>query len=98
MDEQKLNEIYELAKDNNKMLKAMRRDAFVGGILKFVVWVFMFIVLPYVAWLFIQPYLQGAVDTYQKVQNTADTVNTTTNANLSQFQDLLKVFQSDKAQ
>lgn len=93
MDEQKLDEIYTLTKDNNRMLKAIRRDAFVGGVLKFIVWAVMFIILPYVAWLFIQPYLQGAVDSYQKVQKTADTVNAAAGANASQLQDLLKVFQ-----
>lgn len=98
MDEQKLDEIYTLTKDNNRMLRAMRRDAFVGGVVKFIIWVIMFVVLPYIAWLFIQPYLQGAVDSYQKVQKTADAVNASAGANASQLQELFKVFQGEKAQ
>ena len=92
MDEQKLSEMYEFTKENNHMLKAMRRDAFVGGIVKFIVWVALFIVLPYIAWLFIQPYLQGALDTYQNVQKTTSAVSNTTSVNLSKLDELLKKF------
>ncbi|MBP9748538.1 MAG: hypothetical protein KBD17_02905 [Candidatus Pacebacteria bacterium] len=92
MDEQKLTEMYEFTKENNHMLKAMRRDAFIGGIIKFVIWVALFIVLPYIAWLFIQPYLQGVVDTYQNVQKTTSAVSNTTTANLSKIDELLKKF------
>ena len=94
MDEQKLSEMYEFTKENNHMLKAMRRDAFVGGIVKFIVWVALFIVLPYIAWLFIQPYLQGALDTYQNVQKTTSAVSNTTSVNLSKLDELLKKFGS----
>ncbi|TAK58677.1 hypothetical protein EPO14_02500 [Patescibacteria group bacterium] len=92
MDEQKLTEMYEFTKENNHMLKAMRRDAFIGGIVKFVVWVVLFIVLPYIAWLFIQPYLQGVLDTYQNVQKTTSAVSNTTSVNLSKLDELLKKF------
>lgn len=92
MDEQKLSEMYELTKENNHMLKAMRRDAFIGGIVKFIVWVALFIILPYIAWLFIQPYLQGALDTYQNVQKTTSAVSNTTSVNLSKLDELLKKF------
>ena len=94
MDEQKLTEMYEFTKENNHMLKAMRRDAFIGGIVKFVVWVVLFIVLPYIAWLFIQPYLQGVLDTYQNVQKTTSAVSNTTSVNLSKLDELLKKFGS----
>ncbi|MFA5877631.1 MAG: hypothetical protein WC880_04720 [Candidatus Paceibacterota bacterium] len=92
MDEQKLSEMYEFTKENNHMLKAMRRDAFIGGIIKFIVWVVLFIVLPYIAWLFIQPYLQGVLDTYQNVQKTTSAVSNTTSVNLSKLDELLKKF------
>ncbi len=82
------DEIYKLVKDNNRMLKAMRRDAFVGGIFKFIWWGLILVVLPYFTWLYIQPYLQGALNTYQGVQQKADSVN----ASVSGFQDLLKKF------
>jgi len=84
--------MYEFTKENNHMLKAMRRDAFIGGIIKFIVWVVLFIVLPYIAWLFIQPYLQGVLDTYQNVQKTTSAVSNTTSVNLSKLDELLKKF------
>ncbi|MES2134979.1 MAG: hypothetical protein V4449_01915 [Patescibacteria group bacterium] len=92
MDEQKLSEMYDLTKENNKMLKAMRRDAFVGGIVKFIFWIIVFVVIPYLTWLYVQPYLQGFLDTYQKVQQTADSVSSSTTADFSQFQEFLKKF------
>lgn len=92
MDEQKLSEMYEWTKENNRMLKAIRRDAFIGGIVKFIFWFIFLVVIPYISWLYIQPYLQGVLDTYQKVQHTADTVSTSAGVNMSQLQDLLKKF------
>ncbi|MES2014785.1 MAG: hypothetical protein V4437_03155 [Patescibacteria group bacterium] len=92
MDEQKLGEIYELVKDNNRILHAMRRDAFIGGIIKFIFWIIVLVILPYISWLFIQPYVQGALDTYQNVKQTTSSVSNTTTADLSKLQELLKQF------
>ena len=69
LPEDKLNEMYSMVKENHRMLKDMRRDAFIGGLLQIVWWVVVLIVLPYVSWLFIQPYLQGLMGTYQAAQN-----------------------------
>lgn len=90
MDEQKMNELYELAKENNHMLRTMRRNAMIGGIVKFIFWIIMLVVLPYVTWLYIQPYVEGALHTYQSVQGKANSITTGTNADVSQIQDLLK--------
>jgi hypothetical protein len=79
MDQEKAlptaDEIYRLVKENNQMLKAMRRDAFVKGILGFVWWIFILIVLPYISWLFIQPYIKSITDAAQGVQNTQNSIN-----------------------
>lgn len=69
------DEIYKLVKDNNRMLKAMRRDAFIGGLLKLLFWVVVLIIIPYLSWLFIQPYLEAATGAYQQVQGSVDTIN-----------------------
>ena len=41
------DELYKLVKENNRMLKQMRRDALIGGILKFVWWIAILFVFPY---------------------------------------------------
>ena len=70
MDEKRLEEMYKATMENNSMLKSMRRSAFVGGIFKAIWWVFIIIVLPYLTWLYIQPYLDGVLNQYQQVQGT----------------------------
>ena len=72
MDEQKMTELYELTKENNKMLRMMRRSAFVGGIIKFIFWFVLLVVIPYLTWLYLEPYLKQITDTYQSVQGQAD--------------------------
>lgn len=60
MDDERAKQMFDMVRDNNRMLRSMRRSAFIGGILKVIVWVFFLIVLPYFAWLYIQPYLSLA--------------------------------------
>ena len=58
-----VEEAVELSKENNKLLKRMRRDAVVGGILKFVVWLVLIVGSFYLSAKFLEPYLgmlQGA--------------------------------------
>ena len=84
-----LNEIYKLVKENNRMLKKMRRDAFVGGILKFVWWILMFFVLPYVIYvIYLQPYLTSLQSAYSDFQTTAGKVDSAT----QQLEDLKNKF------
>ena len=66
--EDQLKELYELTRENNRMLKDMRRDALIGGIIQFVWWVIILVVLPYFTWLFLQPYLEGLLGAYQAAQ------------------------------
>ncbi len=98
MDEQKMNELYELAKENNHMLKAMRRSAFIGGIFKFILWILMLVVVPYITWLFIQPYVEGVMHTYQSVKKTNDAISSSTSMNFDKIQEFFKQFQSNKTQ
>lgn len=84
--------MYELTKENNKILKAMRRDAFIGGILKAIMWFIFLVVIPYLTWLYIQPYVQGVLDTYQKVQDTTTAVSNTTTMDFSKVQEFFEQF------
>ncbi len=72
--EEWLRRTYELARENNRMLKAMRRNAFIGGVFKLLVWA-AFIVIP--LWLYIQylaPTLNQAMNTLNQVQGSMQQV------------------------
>lgn len=58
-----IEENIELAKDTRKMLKAMRRDALIAGIVKTAVWAVLIIASFWLSAKFLEPYLgalQGA--------------------------------------
>lgn len=57
-EEHMLQDLYRLTKENNRMLKAIRRDAFIGGIIKLAITI-AFIVIP--IW-FYQEYLAPQVE------------------------------------
>ncbi len=94
-----LDDVYELAKENNRMLHAMRRDAFVGGIIKFVIWIAIFIVIPYVVYVtYLEPQLQGIQSAYQQFNESAGTLSGAANDleqlknQVPNFSDLLNQF------
>lgn len=68
MDEKKLEEMYDMVRENNSMLKSARRSAFIGGLVKTAWWVLILFVLPYVTWLYIAPYLNTVVAQYDALQ------------------------------
>lgn len=74
MDEKKLDELYRMVKENNSMLHSARRTAFIGGIIKFVWWVAILIVLPYLTWLYLEPYFTTIMAQYQGLQAQSGTV------------------------
>ncbi len=63
-----LDEVYKLVKDNNRMLHGMRRDSFIKGVLGFIWWVFIIIVVPYFTYLYFKPYLDIIIAQYQQIQ------------------------------
>lgn len=67
----KVDEIYALVRENNSMLRSMRMNARVGGLLKLVFWVVLLVVIPYFIWQHFQPYVDQASQTYQSVQTQA---------------------------
>jgi uncharacterized oligopeptide transporter (OPT) family protein len=67
----KLEEILRLTKENNRMLHSMRRNAWLGGIFKLIMWGVLF-VIP--LWLYLQylaPMMQSMLQTYQQIQGTS---------------------------
>jgi hypothetical protein len=75
MDEKKLEEMYQMVRENNSMLKSARRSAFVGGIIKAVWWVVILVVLPYLTWLYLEPYLSTIMAQYQTLQAQSGAVS-----------------------
>ena len=85
-----LQETYRLAKENNKMLHTMRRNAFWGGILKFVIYA-AFLLAP--LWFYMQylaPTLNQALQTMQQAQGTGAKAE----AQLASFQQALQRLES----
>ena len=79
-DEERLDRLERMTMDNNRMLRGMRRRALLGSLLKLAFWVIVLIVLPYYAWLYVQPYVNQAENTYQSVQQTQQQVASSTSA------------------
>lgn len=52
-----LEENIEIGKETNKLIKAMRRDALVGGIVKFAIWLVLIVASFYLSAKFLEPYL-----------------------------------------
>lgn len=70
LDRGELEQILKLTRENNRMLHAMRRNAWLGGVFKIVMWA-AFIIIPF--WLYMQylaPVMQSAMETMNQVQGT----------------------------
>jgi Fe2+ transport system protein B len=52
-----VEEALTLSRENNKILKAMRRDALIGGILKTLIWVVLLVASLYFSMKFLEPYM-----------------------------------------
>ena len=86
----KLDELLRLTKDNNRMLHAMRRNAWLGGIFKLLLWA-AFILVP--VWLYMQylsPIMEQMLKTYQQVQGTSAQAH----AQLTGLQEAFQKFQA----
>jgi hypothetical protein len=87
---QELQELLRLTRENNKILHRMRRDAVLGGAIKFILYALVLVAAP--LWLYatyIAPMMEEVLNTYQQIQGTGARAQ----AQFSDFQDLLKQFQ-----
>jgi len=66
--DQLLQEIYKLARDNNRMLHAMRRNAFIGGIVKLAIYALLVGVPIWFFLTYMMPVLNSAVGAINQVQ------------------------------
>ncbi len=53
-----VEETLELTQENNKILKAMRRDAIIGGVIKMAIWIVLGVASFYFSMKFLEPYLK----------------------------------------
>lgn len=72
------------SEENTKILKAMRRDAVIGGVVKFLVWVILIAASFYFSMKFLEPYL-GVLGNTQQEGMTQDDYK----ALFDQYKDLL---------
>ena len=71
-DRELLEEVYEIAKENNKMLHRMRRAAWFGGIMKLIFWIVM---LGGPVWFYYQygePLVNDLLNTVSQIQDTSN--------------------------
>ncbi|OGI86613.1 hypothetical protein A3A05_03470 [Candidatus Nomurabacteria bacterium RIFCSPLOWO2_01_FULL_41_12] len=78
----------ELAEENNKILRSMRRSQRISSIIRFVYWAFI-IGSAVGAYYFIQPYLTQVIDIYSSISDTQQKLNSE-----GSIGDLLKKFQN----
>ena len=100
-DDQRIEETYKLAKDNNRMLHAMRRDAFLHGLLKFLMYAAIVVVSFWAYIQYIGPMLMTVLKNVQSIANTgaevqqkAGDVQQTAQQQLSSVTDMLNKVQS----
>ncbi|MCK4918362.1 MAG: hypothetical protein KAS02_01075 [Candidatus Pacebacteria bacterium] len=80
-DKKIIRDNLEIAQDNQKMLKKMRRSMILGGFIRIIYWVII-ISLSLGAYYYLQPYIDSARETLHQIQGgvnvVSDGVTTTT--------------------
>lgn len=67
---QKFDEMYRLAKENNKMLHAMRRNAFYGGLIRLVVWAALLGIPVWLFFTYLFPVFETMMEAFEQIQGT----------------------------
>ena len=83
-----LEDTFQLEKDNNKMLRSMRRSMIWGRVMSVIYWLII-IGISIGAFYFIQPYFNKILGLYDSISGVKQTSDTTSN---SSFGDLMKKF------
>ncbi len=66
-----LEETYKLARANNKILRSMRRRAWIGGVAKIIFWAAMIGIPAWLYYQYAQPLVGQLVDTMSQVQGAS---------------------------
>ncbi len=89
-----VQETLDIARENNNILRKMRRGQFFSNIIQSLKWI-VFIIISIYSWLLIQPYFERIIETYSQVQDAANSVNnfkSSTSVDTSGLQNLLETF------
>ena len=70
MDEQREQEMYRLTQENNRMLRSMRRNAFWGGIIKFVLYALLLLAPVWFYMTYLNNTVQNLLQTMNRIQGT----------------------------
>ena len=85
-----MRQMIALTRENNRMLKAMRRNAFLGSIIKFVVYALFIIIPGYLYIQYLAPTLNKVMQQAQQISNTGAQAQ----AQISGWQQTLKDLQA----
>lgn len=66
-----LKETYRLTLENNQMLRSMRRNAFVGSVIKFAIYAALLLVPIWLYLTYVAPMMQDLLNTAQQVQGAS---------------------------
>jgi hypothetical protein len=87
MEEQAMQELLRLTRENNHMLHSMRRNARLAGVVKFIFYILILVVAP--LWVY-STYLQPLVGQMQRTMNQIQGTNASAQAQFLNFEQLFK--------
>lgn len=87
--EEMLRETYRLTQENNRMLRAMRRSAFWGGLIRMIIYAALLLIPIWFYFTYMAPIVEQMMETVQQIQGTGAQAQ----AQFSSFQDAWKQFQ-----
>lgn len=91
LNEGRLQEIERIVRDNNRILHGMRRRAFIGGLIKLAIYVFVLVIAP--LWIY-TTYLQPLMQSASQVLNSAQRAGNGIEAQFNPLRDALLEMQS----
>ena len=88
LEKGKLDELLDLTRENNRILRAMHRKQVMGQIMTFFYWL---VILGIAGWSYylVQPYLMQYIETYQKAMKAINNLDEQTKSLPSNLQGLL---------
>lgn len=85
-----MNAIFKMTKENNDLLHSMRRRAFLGGLLKFVIWTALLVAPIWFYMTYLNQSVQNVMQAVVQMQQTGTNVQ----ANFTNLQNSLKQLES----
>ena len=92
--DQKIEEIYRMVRNNNKMIRSMKRAAFWGTIFKFVIYAFLLGIPVYLYFTIFQPMLAELLGTMQQFQQAGQQIQGSGANAMVQLQELQSLLTS----